>query len=117
MAARLAQQAAEQEQSRAPGILAALHDYLLANVRMAPTLERTAAGFGVSPATSSASCRATTPTSRVSSTHVALWLLQVERADNEEVAHYPGFHDAANFRRSFRRWTGLTPGPLRAAGR
>lgn len=46
---------------------------------------------------------------------VALWLLQVQRADNEEVARHLGFHDSASFRRSFKRWTGLTPRPIRAA--
>lgn len=119
MAARLAWQAAEQEPARAPGILAALYDYLLANVRMAPTLERTAADFGVSPATFKRQLlrhhthfQAELDQVR---THVALWLFQVERADNEQVARYLGFHDAANFRRSFKRWTGLTPGPIRAA--
>lgn len=119
MAARLAQQAAEQEESRAPGILAALYDYLLENVRMAPTLERTAADFGVSPATFKRQLlrHHTHFQGELDGvrTHVALWLFQVERADNEEVARYLGFHDAANFRRSFKRWTGLTPGPIRAA--
>ena len=119
MAARLAQQAAEQEAPRAPGILAALYDYLLENVRMAPTLERTAADFGVSPATFKRQLlrHHTHFQGELDAvrTHVALWLFQVERADNEEVARYLGFHDAANFRRSFKRWTGLTPGPIRAA--
>jgi AraC-like DNA-binding protein len=48
-------------------------------------------------------------------THVALWLFQARRLDNEAAAAYLGFHDAANFRRSFKRWTGITPGPLRLA--
>ena len=33
---------------------------------------------------------------------------------NEQIAAYLGFHDANNFRRSFKRWTGLTPSMLRA---
>lgn len=116
---RLARQAAELEPPRAPGLLAALYDYLLARVREAPTLERTAADFGVSPATFKRQLlrhhthfQAELDQVR---THVALWLFQVERAGNEDVARYLGFHDAANFRRSFKRWTGLTPGPVRAA--
>jgi AraC-like DNA-binding protein len=119
VASRLAQQAAEAEPARAPGLLAALYDYLLEHVRAAPTLERTATDFGVSPATFKRHLlrhhthfQAELDQVR---THVALWLLQVEQADNEEVARYLGFHDAANFRRSFKRWTGLTPGPIRAA--
>ncbi|MEW6024103.1 MAG: AraC family transcriptional regulator ligand-binding domain-containing protein [Pseudomonadota bacterium] len=118
-ASRLARQAAELEAPRAPGLLAALYDYLLEQVRTAPTLERAAADFGVSPATFKRQLlrhhthfQAELDGVR---THVALWLFQVERADNEEVARYLGFHDAANFRRSFKRWTGLPPAPLRAA--
>lgn len=117
--ARLARQAAEQEAPRAPGLLAALYDYLLARVQDAPTLERTATDFGVSPATFKRHLlrhhthfQAELDQVR---THVALWLFQVERAGNEDVARYLGFHDAANFRRSFKRWTGVTPGPIRAA--
>ncbi|MEW6373066.1 MAG: AraC family transcriptional regulator ligand-binding domain-containing protein [Pseudomonadota bacterium] len=119
LASRLARQAAEQEARRAPGLLAALYDYLLAHVREAPTLERAASDFGVSPATFKRQLlrhhthfQAELDQVR---THMALWLFQVERADNEEVARYLGFHDAANFRRSFKRWTGLTPAPIRAA--
>lgn len=119
MAARLAQQAAELEPEQAPGLLAALYDYLLARVREAPTLERAASDFGVSPATFKRQLlrhhthfQAELDQVR---THVALWLFQAERADNDAVARYLGFHDAANFRRSFKRWTGLTPGPIRAA--
>jgi AraC-like DNA-binding protein len=33
--------------------------------------------------------------------------------DNETVARHLGFHDANNFRRSFKRWTGMTPMLLR----
>ena len=40
-------------------------------------------------------------------THVALWMFHAQGADNEAVARYLGFHDAANFRRSFKRWTGV----------
>lgn len=119
VAAGLAQVAAEQEPARPPGLLAALYDYLLDRVRAAPTLERTALDFGVSPATLKRQLlrhhthfQAELDQVR---THVALWLFQARRLDNEAAAAYLGFHDAANFRRSFKRWTGITPGPLRLA--
>ena len=119
LASRLAQQDAALEAVRVPGLLAALYDYLLENVRAGPTLERTASDFGVSPATFKRQLlrHHTHFQGELDQvrTHVALWLLQVQRADNEEVARYLGFHDAANFRRSFKRWTGVTPGPVRAA--
>ncbi|WP_229412280.1 MULTISPECIES: AraC family transcriptional regulator [unclassified Massilia] len=119
VAAGLAQAAAAAEPERPPGLLAALYDYLLERVRAAPTLERTAHDFGVSPATLKRQLlrhhthfQAELDQVR---THVALWLFQARRLDNEAAAAYLGFHDAANFRRSFKRWTGITPGPLRLA--
>jgi len=103
----------------APSLLDALYDYLLAEVRHGPTLEGASAAFGVSPATLKRHL------ARYGShfvaeldlvrTHVALYLFQSRQAGNEAVADYLGFHDAANFRRSFKRWTGLTPALLRAA--
>ncbi|SFV16043.1 AraC family transcriptional regulator [Pseudoduganella namucuonensis] len=102
---------------RLPSLPTALYDYLLARVGGAPTLERAAADFGVSPATFKRHLarhhthfQAELDQVR---THVALYLFQTRGADNEAVARHLGFHDAANFRRSFKRWTGVTPGLLR----
>ena len=44
---------------------------------------------------------------------VALHLYQVKGYSNDEVAAYLNFNDAANFRRSFKRWTGSTPNLIR----
>ncbi|KQX01496.1 AraC family transcriptional regulator [Massilia sp. Root418] len=104
-------------QSATPSLLSALYDYLLARVRAAPSLEQTAADFAVSPATlkrhlarHNTHFQAELDQVR---THVALYLFQTRRADNDAVAEHLGFHDATNFRRSFKRWTGQTPGLLR----
>jgi AraC-like DNA-binding protein len=103
----------------APSLLDALYDHLLAEVRSNPTLEGASAAFGVSPATLKRHL-ARYGTHFVAEldqvrTHVALYLFQSRQADNDAVANYLGFHDAANFRRSFKRWTGLTPALLRAS--
>lgn len=102
----------------APSLLDALYDHLLAQVRCNPTLESASAAFGISPATLKrhlARC-GTTFLAELDQvrTHVALYLFRTRQADNDTVADYLGFHDAANFRRSFKRWTGLTPALLRA---
>ena len=47
-------------------------------------------------------------------THVTLHVMCTRGYNNEQIAAYLGFHDANNFRRSFKRWTGLTPSMLRA---
>jgi AraC-like DNA-binding protein len=114
-----AQAAASKAADPAPSLLTALYDYLLARVGNAPTLELTAADFGVSPATLKRHLarHGTHFQSELDQvrTHVALYLFQTRRADNDEVARHLGFHDATNFRRSFKRWTGQTPGLLRDA--
>lgn len=119
MAAALALQAACDEPALRPGLLAALYDYLLEHIRLGPTLEGSAAAFGVSPATlkrhlarHGSHFQAELDQVRA---HVAIHLFQMRGYDNEAVAHYLGFHDATNFRRSFKRWTGLVPSLLRAA--
>lgn len=103
----------------APALLVALYDYLLEHIRCGPTLEGSAAAFGTSAATlkrhlarHGTHFQAELDQVR---THVALYLFQMRRYDNEAAAAYLGFHDATNFRRSFKRWTGQTPSLLRAA--
>jgi AraC-like DNA-binding protein len=98
-------------------LLVALYDYLLRHIRCGPTLEGSAAAFGISPATlkrhlarHGTHFQAELDQVR---THVALYLFQMRRYDNDAAAAYLGFHDATNFRRSFKRWTGQTPSLLR----
>ncbi|NRR30287.1 AraC family transcriptional regulator [Oxalobacteraceae bacterium] len=120
MAAAVALRSVEEAAQRQPAhgsLPDALYDYLLEHVRCAPTLEMSAAAFDISPATLKRHLlklgthfQAELDQVR---THVALYLFQTRRADNDTVAAYLGFHDATNFRRSFKRWTGQTPGLLR----
>lgn len=118
-ASALALRQAQALLSQPAGLLAALYDYLLERVRVAPTLERTAADFGISPATLKRQLQRHGTHFQAEldqvRTHVALWLFHTRRAGNDAVAQYLGFHDSANFRRSFKRWTGETPTLLRTA--
>jgi len=118
-AAALALRGAALEAAPAPSLPSALYDYLLRHIRCAPTLERTAQDFGVSPATlkrhlarHASHFQAELDLVRA---HKAIYLFQAHGYDNEAVADYLGFHDATNFRRSFKRWTGQTPQLLRHA--
>ncbi|MEC5161235.1 MULTISPECIES: AraC family transcriptional regulator [unclassified Janthinobacterium] len=119
MAAAVALRALELEAAAPPSLLDALYDYLLEHIRCAPTLERSAAAFGVSPATlkrhlarHGSHFQAELDQVR---THAAIYLFHTRRYDNDAVARHLGFHDATNFRRSFKRWTGMTPSLLRDA--
>jgi AraC-like DNA-binding protein len=95
-----------------------VYDYLSDHIRCSPTLEQTAAAFAVSPATlkrhlARHGSHFQAELDQVRS-HASLRLMH-RGYDNDAVAHYLGFHDASNFRRSFKRWTGLTPMLLRQA--
>ncbi len=98
-------------------LLGEVYDYMLQHIRCAPTLEQTAQAFGVSAATlkrhlarHGSHYQAELDQVR---THVALQLFHGGQHGNDDVARYLGFHDANNFRRSFKRWTGITPMLLR----
>jgi len=115
MAAQALAQGAEPA-ARARGLLAALYDYLLPRYREAPSLDEAAAFFGVSSATFKRHLaqHGTHYQAQVDQvrTHVALYLLLLQGRSNEGVALQLGFHDRSNFRRSFKRWTGLVPSLL-----
>lgn len=97
---------------RPRGLLSSLYDWLHERARLAPTLEQASSAFGVSPATFKRQLAA-------HGTHFqaeldqarahAIWPLIHQGRDNEQIAAWLGFHDANNFRRSFKRWTGLPP--------
>lgn len=98
------------------GLLAALYDHLLPHLREAPTLEQSAQAFGVSSATfkrhlAQHGTHFQAQLDQVR-THWALYLLLLQGQSHERVAQALGFHDRSNFRRSFKRWTGLVPSLL-----
>jgi AraC-like DNA-binding protein len=99
--------------------LGALYTRLLSQVHRAPNLEDTAGAFGVSPATLKRRLAAhgthfQAEMDRVR-LHVALRLMHGRGWDNRQVAEHLGIHDSTNFRRSVKRWSGLTPSLLRDA--
>ena len=98
-------------------LLAAVYDLLLERVCDPPSLDEAAAAFGISAATfkrrlaqEGTHYQAEVDTVR---RHECLRLFRNARHANADTARHLGFHDAANFRRSFRRWTGVTPELLR----
>ncbi|WP_341891378.1 AraC family transcriptional regulator ligand-binding domain-containing protein [Variovorax sp. YR752] len=115
IAEALDREAAAQEPRR--HLLALVYAHLLERVRCAPGLEDTAAAFAMSAATFKrrlAACgthfQAELDQVRL---HTALRLMHGHGLDNEAIGRYLGFEDPANFRRSMKRWAGLTPAQLR----
>ncbi|MFG6416883.1 AraC family transcriptional regulator ligand-binding domain-containing protein [Roseateles sp. DC23W] len=96
------------------GLLAGLSDRLLAQIAAPPSLEALAAEAGMSPATfkrrlARHGTHYQAEVDRVR-TLVALYLLGPRGQGRDAVAQALGYFDGANFRRSFKRWTGLAPG-------
>lgn len=94
-----------------------LYRYLQDHVRQPPSLEQAAQAFAMSPATLKRKLQKHDSGFQqqvdLVRKHVALYLYQVKGMSNEAVAEYLSFTDAANFRRSFKRWTGSTPNLIR----
>lgn len=94
-----------------------LYEYLHANIRAPLNLERVAQAFEMSPASLKRKLQKHGTHFQeqldLVRKHVALYLYQMKGYSNEEVASYLCFNDTTNFRRSFKRWTGLAPSGLR----
>jgi AraC-like DNA-binding protein len=101
------------------GFLAQLYRHLLAGVRANPGLERSALHFGLSPATLKRRLAAHGTHFQAEldqvRLHVALRLMHCHGFDDDAVARHLGISDPNNFRRSMKRWSGLTPSLLRVA--
>lgn len=95
-----------------------VHGYLRAQIRTPLNLERASAAFQTSPASFKRRLKKHDTTFQeqldLVRREVALYLYQMKGYSNEDVAHYLGFNDITNFRRSFKRWTGLTPSSVAA---
>ncbi|WP_285960189.1 AraC family transcriptional regulator [Pseudomonas tohonis] len=98
-------------------LLDRLYGWLLERVREAPVLEDAAQAFAMSPATFKRKLAKHGTHYQeqrdLVRKHVALYLYRIKGYGNDEVAAYLHFHDSTNFRRSLRRWTGLSPSALR----
>ncbi|SDU34628.1 transcriptional regulator, AraC family [Halopseudomonas salegens] len=99
------------------GFLDQLYDYLQENLRQPLGLERVAEVFQVSPATFKRKLHkhATGFQEQLDQarTSVAVYLYLSQGYSNDEVANYLHFNDSANFRRAFKRWTGMLPSELK----
>ncbi len=120
MGVQMALAAAEREIGQQPrrSLLAAVYDYLHEHIRQSPSLEQCSAALGTSPATLKRHLAAHDTHFQAEldqvRTHVTLELIHNRGYSNEQIATHLGFHDANNFRRSFKRWTGLTPSVFRS---
>jgi len=99
------------------GLLGALQDVLERRLQTSPNLDAVAQLFGSSPATFKRKLtkHGTHFQQQLDLTRkrVALHLYRVCGYTNQQVADYLHFNDVTNLRRSFKRWTGLSPRALK----
>ena len=101
------------------GFIEYLYQFLWDNAQTAPSLELVAEHLCMSPATLKRRLKSHSISFQkifdLVRKHLSMYLFSVKGFNNEEVAEYLRFHDVNNFRRSFKRWTGLTPSEFRQA--
>lgn len=89
-----------------------LYDFLKQNIQSDLYLDDVAENFGMSAASLKRKLQKhdTHYQAQLDLTrkHVALYLFQVKRYQQHEVADYLRFNDMNNFRRDFKRWTGIS---------
>ncbi|GGJ86368.1 AraC family transcriptional regulator [Pseudomonas matsuisoli] len=102
----------------AASFLDELNEHLTRQIRQPLSLERVAAAFAVSPASLKRRLAKHGTSFQeqldLARRDLAVHLYQVKGLSNDEVAQQLGFNDITNFRRSFKRWTGLVPSELKA---
>lgn len=93
--------------------LAILYQYLMQNIQHNIQLEHTAEYFGMSPATLKRKLKkhhthfqAQVDQCRL---HTAIKLYRINGYKTEQVSQYLQINDANNFRRAFKRWSGMSP--------
>lgn len=99
------------------GFLIALYDYLHHHIQLNPSLEQTASHFCMSSASLKRKLQKHHTHFQaqydVVRKDLALCWMNQGGMSNEQIASLLHFHDAANLRRAFKKWTGLTPMELR----
>ena len=93
--------------------LAVLYQYLMQNIQHNIQLEHTAEYFAMSPATLKRKLKkhrthfqAQVDQCRL---HTAIKLYRIYGYKTEQVSEYLQINDANNFRRAFKRWSGMSP--------
>jgi len=97
--------------------LASIYDYLHQHIHLDPNLDQTASDFYMSSASLKRKLQKHHTHFQAQYDAVrkdlALYWMNQEGMSNEQIASRLHFHDAANLRRAFKKWTGLTPMALK----
>ena len=100
------------------GFIESVSEYLMANIRTQISLDQTANAFSMSSATFKRKLKkhkwSFQKLQDQARLEVSLYLFHVKGWTNDQVADYLNFNDLTNFRRAFKRWSGITPSDSRA---
>ncbi|HEC73993.1 MAG TPA: AraC family transcriptional regulator [Methylophaga aminisulfidivorans] len=93
-----------------------LYDYLRQHITEPISLDSVSFAFGISPASMKRKLKKHHTHFQqqldLVRKHTAIYLYQVKGFSNQDIAEYLCFSDMNNFRRAFKRWTGLSPNTL-----
>ncbi len=97
--------------------LVSIYEYLQQHIHLDPSLDQTASDFYMSSASLKRKLQKHHTHFQAQYDAVrkdlALYWMNQEGMSNEQIANRLHFHDAANLRRAFKKWTGLTPMKLK----
>ena len=111
-------QSARQGSVQAPGFPEVIYRFLMRTIEQPVTLESAAAAFGMSPSSFKRRLSACETSFRTlldeARFHYTLYLSRVRQHSTDSIAERLSNGDRTNFRRSFRRWSGMTLAEYRA---
>lgn len=90
-----------------------LYDYLQSHIDEPLNLDKVSFAFGISPASMKRKLKKHQTSFQqqldLVRKHTAIYLYEVKQMNSQQIAEYLCFNDMNNFRRAFKRWTGISP--------
>lgn len=90
-----------------------LYNYLQENINQPLNLDKVSMAFGLSPASMKRKLKKHNTNFQqqidLVRKNTAIYLYQVKHFNSQQIAEYLCFNDMNNFRRAFKRWTGMSP--------
>lgn len=90
-----------------------LYEYIQLHINEPLNLDKVSFAFGISPASMKRKLKKHHTSFQqqldLVRKHTAIYLYEVQQMNSQQIAEYLCFNDMNNFRRAFKRWTGISP--------
>ncbi|HEC58664.1 hypothetical protein LCGC14_0711980 [marine sediment metagenome] len=90
-----------------------IYNYIFTNISKPLNLDKVSMAFDISPASMKRKLKKHDTTFQeqidLARKNTAIYLYSVKHFNNQQIAEYLCFNDMNNFRRAFKRWTGISP--------